>query len=453
MKKLFFVLSLTFLMAASSSAQQKFTAHLNSPQEVPVNSFAGSGSCVITLNAAQTSVSVACSYSGLSTNLVAGHIHAVASGGAGGGIGVNSPVQFGFPAASGGTSGSFTAGPFTITAAQLTQLRENRWYVNLHTVMFSGGEIRGQVKKANTVYDFDGDGRTDITVFRSSDRRFYTRQSLTNTLQANIFGISTDTWFNLTGDFDGDGRGDPVLFRTDSSERLFWAVLQTRTNTVRNVQWGLSSSAVDDLAAPADYDGDGTADIAVFRRSTGFWYIIESSTGNPRYEKWGTTGDTAAVGDYDGDGRADLAVIRVEGTSYVWYIRESSTGSQRVVIWGTNGDFFSVFAPIDIDGDGRQDIAIARPVNGQYLFAVLRSSDGQQTYMTWGKATPPEDEIVLGDYDGDGKTDIVAIRNVSGQLLWQILRSSGGADFIPWGITNDQRPVETNKLLKGFLVP
>ncbi|HVF46194.1 MAG TPA: CHRD domain-containing protein [Pyrinomonadaceae bacterium] len=451
MKKILLGSSLALLLAISCSAQLKFVSHMNGPQEVPANNSAGFGTCLITLNTAQTSISASCTYTGLGSTLMAGHIHGVAGGGAGGGVGINSPVLFGFPAASGGTSGSFTAGPFTITAAQLTQLRENRLYVNLHTVNFPGGEIRGQIKKANTVFDFDGDGRTDPTVFRASDQRFYTRQSMTNTLQVNGFGATNDTWFNLTGDFDGDGRGDPVLFRLDqSSGRLFWSILQTRSNTVRNVQWGLSTPAVDDLIAPADYDGDGVSDIAVFRRSTGFWYIIESSTGNPRYEQFGTTGDTVAVGDYDGDGRADLGVVRLQGSNYVWYIRESSGGAQRVVFWGSPGDSFFLFAPIDIDGDGKQDIGIARPVNGQYLFAVLRSSDGQQAYLTWGRSTPPEDEIVVGDYDGDGKTDIVAIRNVGGQLIWQILRSSGGADFIPWGTTNDQRPLETNRLIKGI---
>jgi hypothetical protein len=30
--------------------------------------------------------------------------------------------------------------------------------------------------------------------------------------------------------------------------------------------------------APADYDGDGKADLAVFRASTGYWYVLLSST-------------------------------------------------------------------------------------------------------------------------------------------------------------------------------
>ena len=40
------------------------------------------------------------------------------------------------------------------------------------------------------------------------------------------------------------------------------------------VSWGLST----DVPVPADYDGDGKVDPAIFRPSTGGWYVLKSSS-------------------------------------------------------------------------------------------------------------------------------------------------------------------------------
>ena len=116
----------------------------------------------------------------------------------------------------------------------------------------------------------------------------------------------------------------------------FWSVLQTATNTIRTVQWGNFLTTTADSLAMGDYDGDGKQDFAVFRRSTGVWYILESSTNTGRaVTNFGAVNDFPSVGDYDGDGKTDLCVVRVEGTERVWYIQNSSTGQSRRISWGS----------------------------------------------------------------------------------------------------------------------
>ena len=62
------------------------------------------------------------------------------------------------------------------------------------------------------------------------------------------------------------------------------------------------------MPVPADYDGDGRADIASWTPSNGYWHVILSSTGQTVTQQWGMQGDQPVPADYDGDGRADFAI-------------------------------------------------------------------------------------------------------------------------------------------------
>lgn len=131
--------------------------------------------------------------------------------------------------------------------------------------------------------DFDGDGRTDISVFRPSEGTWYVMQSGTNTFTATPFGAAGDKL--VPGDYDGDGRTDFAIYRGGS-----WHIRQSSDGLDLISQWGL----ITDKPVPGDYDGDGRTDIAVYR--DGVWYTVRSSNGSFDYRYFGLADDIPIAG-------------------------------------------------------------------------------------------------------------------------------------------------------------
>lgn len=266
-------------------------------------------------------------------------------------------------------------------------------------------EINLNVLPQNTVFDFDGDGKTDVSIFRLSNATWYIDRSQAGFIAAQ-WGISSDLL--APADFDGDGKTDYAVFRSGA-----WYISQSSNGQLRTVQFGQAG----DLPRPGDFDGDGKADISVFRPSNGTWYRLNSTGGQFAAAQFGTFGDHPLMGDFDGDGRADLAVTRLTNGSLFWYRLNSSNNQFVALQFGQAGD---IPAPGDFDGDEKTDVSIFRPSNGAWY--RTDSLNGQFIALSFGQFG---DSPVVGDFDGDRKADISVYRPTN--FAWYRLNSGNGA--------------------------
>ncbi len=290
--------------------------------------------------------------------------------------------------------------------------------------------------------------------------------------------FATDNSFKL--DFNGDGRTDIALYREGSRspdtapQPSTWYFLNTATGEVNIERWGRSL----DVPAPADYDGDGKTDMGIYRwwdfesGDTNEWWLQKSSGGHQvilsyelGYYKFNrnylgdgkaeigqlyqidisqtpgencfisvyfvadlignvlrkTVGNTCNVnptpipGDYNNDGRSDIAVFE-NHTFKVWLPPYNAGYTQPDLVQTLDID---IPTPGDYEGDGKTDFAGVKAVNGRLIWRIKQSSTSALIEVDFGFAT---DKPVPGDYDGDGWTDIAIWRPSDGS--WWIWNTS-----------------------------
>jgi hypothetical protein len=292
--------------------------------------------------------------------------------------------------------------------------------------------------------DFDGDGLTDIGVYREGawtvSRRepswFYYYASSTGQIVARQWGSGGDR--PAIADFDVDGRTDLTVFRWwedqlefpwDASD--YWINYSGNggTEVIYHKGWGLISNR--------NYVGDARADLAIFNFRANdsdpnepcniYGFIVKYEENLFQKDIMSTCDDemilrVPALGDYNNDGYSDIAVFAT--SSAPDRLSRFEIWNSPMIAGFTNPDsvtYLNVDFPIpgDYDGDGKTDVAGGQYANGRLVWRIRRSSDGKIAELVFGL---DGDKPVPGDYDGDSKTDVAVFR--PSEATWYVFRSS-----------------------------
>lgn len=421
----------TMVILAGNARGYPLTAALNSVQVVPSYGSNASGSCKINgvMGDFTAFIDLTCEFSGLSGPLIDADIRDGRAGQNGPGVCGGKRVMVTLPNTGGGTARIECGDGIGYIESWSTK----NFYVVLQTSTFPDGEIRGQIKPTTIDSDVNGEGRTEISIFRPADESVWAYCNITN---GPIYKPLTE-WQPQTdsapflADFDGDGIADWSFVRTNAATGVMSILFKSsHYGFFGGANFGNTNYG--DVHVFGDFGGIGRIGIAVYRPSDGRWFIMENLS-NPgfRSESWGTPAGTPCVGDYNGDGKTELCLVRPENGQLAWYIGSNSAEPVR---WGLATDTIYPRSPVDVDADGTNDVLVSRNEDGKRVFYALRSRDGTMFVLQWGLAT---DAVKLGDYDADGTTDFAAVREIDGHLVWFIYESTNGLRTYQWGLPGD----------------
>ena len=222
-----------------------------------------------------------------------------------------------------------------------------------------------------------------------------------------ILDLGTYNPGQLNDAADGENWRLYLLGRKEVESARILGERELRAAKKKGTIWG----GADAKAVPADYDGDGAQDIAVFEPAGCFWRVLfaaggfDSAKGNlnigSETVQWGLAGDRPVPGDYNGDGCADYAVLREEGEALRWLLkfRPCRGAAAKEPLQFLLGEKSDDPVPADYDGNGRTDAAVFSRAGGRWL---IRSRKEKIKEVVWQN---PQGVPFAFDVDGDGAAD------------------------------------------------
>ena len=281
-------------------------------------------------------------------------------------------------------------------------------------------EFRGSLNSLSAIFTAK---RIDTSTIELS----FTRNGH-DVIDLDVASYNTDT-FSITDPF---------------AEILSWNIVPYYTKKVNIINQGLTELNLEDhdhfgtSLASADFDSDGTKDLAVgaLGNGTGFISIVYMNldgSANTSHTldyfefnnfNFDTFGTSLAAGDFDGDGVPDLAIGDPgdgtgSGAVHIAYLYSNGTVSSTIKLTGFNLSILDTFgtslAAEDFDGDGVPDLAIGAPGDGNgsgavhiaYLYSngtvssTIKLTDFNLSILdTFGTS------LAAGDFDGDGVPDL-----------------------------------------------
>jgi len=293
-------------------------------------------------------------------------------------------------------------------------------------------DLYGPADSEETMYGYSGLGETKSRTLNSGDIEGIRFLYPDHGIWERAWGTGGD--LPLLGDIDGDGKSDLTIWRPSDGR---WYILKSTSGYSASNPFIVSWGTRGDIPLMGYVDGDSKADLVIWRPSNGHWYIllssIEYSLSSPLIHAWGTSGDIPLLGDIDGDGKADLVIWRP--TNGIWYVLPSGSGytasTAQLVAWGTKGDVPLI---ANFDALGVDDLIIWRPSNGHWYILSLPSTIN---IFAWGTKG---DTALVGQVDSQARKDLLIWRVGNG--YWYMLRSASdysvaGSHIVAWGTTGD----------------
>lgn len=227
-------------------------------------------------------------------------------------------------------------------------------------------------------------------------------------------------------DYNGDGRSEFAVFQPQTS--TFYINSLEGTNGNRAIQFGQGTLyGGNPIPVVADFNHDGTAELAVFQPSTSTFYIrhlyADTEVGNRAIQFGQGTlyggNPEPVVADYNGDGRAELAVFQPGTSTFsIRHLTSDTESGNQAIQFGQGikdqGNPIPVVA--DYNDDGKAEIAVYQPGTSTFFIQHLMSeteSGNRAIPLSFGPTVaghPPRvGQLVpaVSDLNGDGKVELI----------------------------------------------